>query len=268
MKKNEIQKFLKIAIEAAKTSGKIQKQGFEKKHSIQFKDTINLVTEVDKACEDKIVKILKKNFPSHSILAEESGAHGDSKEYVWVIDPLDGTTNYAHGFPAFCTSIALEHKGRSIVGVVYDPMLDQLFWSVRGNGAYLNKKKIHVSKIDQLFKSLLATGFAYNVQKVKNNNVDNFKNFLMRAQAVRRMGAAAIDLCYVACGRFDGFWELQLQPWDTAAAVLILEEAGGRATLFDGSPFDNYRRQIVASNAKIHQEMLDVLKLTNISEKK
>ncbi len=280
---------LATAIQAAKESGKIQKKGWGKKHTIRFKDDINLVTEVDKACEATIIKIISKKFPSHDFLAEESGeilaaredqiysvrargVWGDGARvrqrrmgqrsphsYRWIIDPLDGTTNYAHSFPAFCTSIGLEHFRKMILGVVYDPIRDELFTAIHGQGAYLNGKKIHVSRVPILKRSMLATGFAYNVQKVFNNNLNHFTHFIMQTQAVRRMGAAAVDLCYVACGRFDGFWEMELWPWDVAAASLILEEAGGRVSLFDGSPFDIYGKQIIASNGKIHKDMVCVI---------
>lgn len=258
---------LATAIQAAKASGKIQKKGWGRKHTVQFKDDINLVTEVDKACEAVILKIISKKFPTHDFLAEESGeilARSSrmgqrSPHYKWIIDPLDGTTNYAHTFPAFCTSIGLEHQGKMLLGVVYDPLRDEMFTAVHGRGAYLNGKKIHVSCVSILKRSLLATGFAYNVQKVFNNNLNHFSNFIMRTQAVRRMGAAAIDLCYVACGRFDGFWEMELWPWDVSAASLILQEAGGKVSMFDGSSFDIYGKQIIASNGKIHQDMVRVI---------
>lgn len=255
------ERFLKTAIRAAKAAGAIQKRHYGKVHDIAFKGEINLVTEVDKACEAAILKILSKAHPDHDILTEESGAYDRASEYKWIIDPLDGTTNYAHGYPCFCVSIGLEHRGKVIVGVVYNPNLEELFWGVRGHGAWLNGKRIHVSKTSRLRRSLLATGFAYNVWTAtsKNDNIGHFANFLKNAQAVRRDGAAAIDICYIACGRFDGFWELGLKPWDAAAATLILEEAGGRSTLFDGSRLDLYADEIVCSNGLIHNQMLKVL---------
>lgn len=254
-----VNKFLKTAVEAAKAAGAIQKKNYEKKHTIDFKGEINLVTETDKACEEKILKILRKNHPDHDILTEETGAHLNGSDYKWIVDPLDGTTNYAHSYPCFCVSIALEHKGRVIVGVVYHPLLNELFWSVRGRGAYLNKKKIKVSQIKQPKRALLATGFAYNVHTTKNDNLDHFRNFLKTVQAVRRDGAAAVDICYIACGRFDGFWEMGLKPWDIAAAGLILEEAGGKLTMFDGKKLDIYGDEVVASNGFIHRPMVAIL---------
>lgn len=253
--------YLKTAVEAAKAAGAIQKKGFGKNHSVRFKGEINLVTEIDKACEEKIVKIISKKFPRHDLLTEESGAFNRLSEFKWIIDPLDGTTNYAHSYPCFCASIGLEYQGQMLLGVVYEPMMDQLFVGVRGQGATLNRKKISVSKISSLNRALLSTGFAYNLRVEKNNNLDHFENFLMHAQAVRRDGAAAVDLCYVACGRFDGFWEIDLWPWDTSAAGLILEEAGGKVSLFDGSPYTIYDKEIVASNGMIHQEMVRILKM-------
>jgi myo-inositol-1(or 4)-monophosphatase len=252
--------FLTTAIQAAKAAGAIQKRHYGRVKDIRFKGEINLVTEVDKACEEKILKILRKNHPDHDILTEETGAHLKGSEYKWIVDPLDGTTNYAHSYPCFCVSIALEHRGKALVGVVYNPNLEELFWAVRGRGAFLNKKRIFVSKIKALKRSLLATGFAYNVHTTKNDNLDHFRNFLKTAQAVRRDGAAAIDICYIACGRFDGFWELGLKPWDVAAAALILEEAGGRSTMLDGGKLDIYSDEIAASNGFIHRAMVDILR--------
>jgi myo-inositol-1(or 4)-monophosphatase len=250
---------LKTAVRAAQVAGEIQRKSLGKVRSIEFKGEINLVTEVDRICEEKIVKIIRREYPGHDFLTEEAGAFNRPSEFKWIIDPLDGTTNYAHGYPLFCVSIGLEYKGEIVVGVVYEPNMDQLFIGVKGQGATLNRKKIRVSKISLLKRALLATGFAYNVQTKVDNNLNHFGNFIMKAQAVRRDGVAAIDLCYVACGRFDGFWEKDLWPWDTAAASLIVEEAGGRLTRFDGSPFNVYDKEIVASNGKIHEEMLKVL---------
>lgn len=252
--------FLKTAIRAARESGKIQMRGFGKAHSIRFKGEINLVTEVDRACEEKILRILSKAFPDHDFLTEESGAKNRPSEYKWIVDPLDGTTNYAHGYPLFCTAIGLEHRGEVVLGVVYEPNRDELFVGGKGRGSTLNGKRIRVSKISSLKRALLATGFAYNVQTEKDNNVTHFRNFLMNAQAVRRDGVAAIDICYVACGRYDGFWELDLWPWDTAGATCVLRGAGGKVTAFGGGPFDLYGREVVVSNGIIQKEMLKILR--------
>jgi len=252
--------FLETAVRAAREAGKIQKRNLGKVHTIRFKGEINLVTEVDKECEEKIVKIIGKGYPDHDFLTEESGAFNRPSEFKWIIDPLDGTTNYAHGYPLFCVSIGLEHRGKMVLGVVYEPNMDQLFVGVKGRGAFLNGKRIRVSEISSLKRALLVTGFSYNVKTTTDNNLGHFKNFILSAQAVRRDGVAAIDLCYVACGRYDGFWERDLWPWDTAAASLILKEAGGKVTMFNGGPVDIYGKEIAASNGKIHTEMLKVLK--------
>lgn len=254
-------KLLSVAVQAAKAAGALQKKGFGKKHNIQFKGEINLVTEVDKACEKKIVSIISKAFPDHDFLTEEFGAHNKKSDYKWIIDPLDGTTNYAHAFPSFCVSIGLEYQGEVVLGVVFNPIHNELFTGIKGQGAWLNGKRIHVSAITELKRSLLGTGFAYNVQVVKNNNLNHLENFLKRAQGIRRMGAAAIDICYVACGRLEGFWEMELWPWDIAAGCLILSEAGGATSMFDGSPLDLYGKQIICSNAKIHKDMVKVVKM-------
>lgn len=256
-------RFLKIAIEAAKESGRIQLASLGRVREIRFKGEINLVTEVDKRCERMIFQRLRSAFPDHDFLGEESGTLQRGKQrsdHLWIVDPLDGTTNYSHGYPLFCTSIALLHRGRPRVGVVYDPNRKELFWAVRGGGAFLNGRRIRVSRIGRLKRSLLATGFAYDVRRVTNNNLGHFRNFIMTSQAVRRDGVAATDLCYVACGRYDGFWEIGLWPWDVAAGVLILEEAGGKATRFDGKRLDIYGKEIAASNGKIHREMIKVLR--------
>lgn len=255
----DVNRLLQVAVRAARAAGKIQLKSLGKAHKIRFKGEINLVTEVDCACEAKIVRIIKRDFPDHDFLTEESGAFNVPSEFKWIIDPLDGTTNYAHAYPLFCTAIGLEHHGKVVLGVVYEPNLDQLFVGVRGKGATRNGRRISVSKVSKLKRSLLATGFAYNVKTKNDNNMDHFRNFIMRSQAVRRDGVAAVDICYVACGRYDGFWELDLWPWDTAAATLILEEAGGKVTQFDGTPFSIYGREILASNGRIHQEMSKVL---------
>lgn len=257
-------KLLAVAKEAAHAAGAIQKEKRGRIESIEYKGAINLVTEVDLACEKTIIEMIKKNFPDHEILAEESGlSRGGSRTaqngYKWIIDPLDGTTNYAHGYPCYAVSIGIEQNSLIQAGVIYDPSLDEMFETVRGQGAFLNGERIHVSKTDTIKRSLLATGFAYDVQEVEDNNLDHFANFILTSQAVRRDGAAAIDLAYVACGRYDAFWELSLWPWDVAAGSLLVEEAGGQMSLFDGSELDIYAKQIVASNGIIHSEMINVL---------
>ena len=247
-----------LAADTAVLAGRFIKSRLGKLKKVQYKGEINIVTDVDQKAEALIVKNLIKAFPEYGILAEESPEEkkGDAK---WIIDPIDGTTNFAHGFPFFAVSIALEIKGKTILGVVYDPMRDELFTAVKGKGAFLNKKRINVSKVKDMGKAFLATGFAYNFKTTKQNNMNNFSNFMMASMAVRRAGAATLDLCYAACGRFDGFWELDLCPWDTAAAELIVREAGGKVSKTDGSKFSNYGKSIVVSNGLLHKKMLKIL---------
>lgn len=267
--------FKEIAVEAALKGGEILNQHRGRVKHIGYKDEVNLVTEVDKLSEESILRIIKRNFPDYAILTEESEESipdGEKSKsiYRWVIDPLDGTTNYAHDFPMYCVSIALEKGGEIILGVVYNPNLDELFVAEKGKGAFLSKgsyhtedkQKISVSPTEELSQSLLATGFPYDIRKTKIDNLDHFANFYKKAQAVRRGGSAALDLCYLAMGRFDGFWELKLHPWDTAAGKLIVEEAGGKVTDFSGGPFNIYLKEILASNGKIHQQMIEVLRLS------
>jgi myo-inositol-1(or 4)-monophosphatase len=259
--------FRKVAIDAALKAGEIIIAHSGKVKKIGFKDEVNLVTDVDRISEEAIIKIIRNKFPRHGILTEESQEKKSESAFKWVIDPLDGTTNYAHDLPVYCISIALEKKGEIILGVVYNPNLDELFVGEKGKGAYLykgrgsskSKQKISVSHTHPLGKSLLATGFPYDIRTSKNNNLNHFTNFYKRCQAVRRMGAAALDLCYLAMGRFDGFWELKLSPWDMAAGSLLVTEAGGKVTDFSGKPFNIYLKEILASNGKIHQPMIDIL---------
>ncbi len=252
---------LHVAIDAARKGGAFLKQNLGKVKNIERKggEEKNLVTEIDKGSEAIIIGEIKKHFPSHDILAEESGkTHAAKSDYRWIIDPLDGTTNFTHGFPVFCVSIGLEHKGVLELGVIYDPNTDELFSAERGKGAFLNGKRIRVSQAETLSTSLLVTGFPYNIKENPHRAVERFVAFLMKAQAVRRMGSAALDLAYVACGRFDGFWEVALHPWDMAAGVLIVEEAGGRVTNFAGKPMDIYNEELLSSNGRIHEEMMEI----------
>lgn len=251
-----------LAVNIAKEAGYFLKENIGKIHEIEQKDGLstNLVTDVDKRSEALIIARIREYYPDHQILAEESGKEQTNSSYKWIIDPLDGTTNYAHRFPVYCVSIAIEHNGKVIAGVVYDPNLDELFTAERGGGAYLNGERLHVTNTSSLKRSLLATGFPYNLHENPFNCIGHFNNFLMEAQAIRRLGSAALDLAYVAAGRLDGFWEVNLNPWDMAAAALFVEEAGGKVSDFMGNPFSIYRPQVVASNGFIHEEMLRVLK--------
>lgn len=248
----------------AKNAGQILKDGYGKEHQIQHKGIIDLVTEIDKKSEDYLISEIRAKFPEHTILGEESGKlNGSNQGGMWLIDPLDGTSNYAHGLPIFSVSIGYQVAGEMQLGVVYDPMMDECFVAEKGQGAYLNGKQIHVSDTQELIKAMLVTGFPYNVHSTKENNLDYFSNFILHAQAVRRLGSAALDLCYVASGRLDGYWELQLQAWDAAAGILILSEAGGIATNMDGTPFKlEPPYAMVASNPILHPLMMDVVRKT------
>lgn len=251
---------LEFAVHCALESGKIQRKYYEKRINIHHKGEINLVTDVDFACQKKIVKLIKKQFPEDNIIAEEQENRFDVGLNRWIIDPLDGTTNYAHGYPFFCTSIAYEVNGTVLLGVVYNPIFKELFAARKDRGAYLNGRRVHVSSMKDLKKSLLSTGFPYDIATSSQNNIDHFINFLYEAQAVRRDGSAALNLCYTACGRFDGFWEMKLNSWDMAAGALIVKEAGGRITNLAGKKFSLYKDNILASNGLIHQAMVRVLR--------
>lgn len=253
---------LNFAIETARAAGQILLEKYGRKINISKKGDINLVTEADLASEKLIIERIRTHFPKHSILAEESGEAvviGGENKFKWIIDPLDGTTNFAHGYPAFCVNIALEHEGEIIIGVTYDPTRNEMFSAEKGNGAFLNNRQIRVSETEKLSESLLVTGFPYNF-KEKENFARHLTDFLLFSRGVRRDGSAAIDMAYVACGRFDGFWEEGLNPWDVAAGKLLIEEAGGIVSYYDNSPFSIYSPPILASNGLIHNEMSNILK--------
>jgi len=252
-------RYLKVAIEAAKKGGIFIRRSVGKINSISYKKARNnLVTDIDKASERIIVGMLESAFPAHSFLTEENLSCDRGSSYKWVIDPLDGTSNFTRSFPFFCVSIALELDGKLLIGVIYDPMREELFWASRGKGAFLNGKRISVSKVRELADGFLATGFSYNKSK-RNESLISFKRFLMRSMAVRRAGSAALDLAYVACGRFDGFWEMDLNPWDCAAGVILVEEAGGKVTKYNGYKYSHYDKEILATNQFIHKQMSKVL---------
>ncbi|MEN6621014.1 MAG: inositol monophosphatase family protein [Smithella sp.] len=248
-----------FTVSLAHQAGTLLMEKFEQSLKIRFKGDINLVTEADKMSEKLIISAIKQKFPSHGILSEESPEILKKSSTRWIIDPLDGTTNYAHGYPIFCVSIALEKDGIIILGVVYDPTRRDTFVAVRGEGAYLNNKKIEISHNSELTHSLLATGFPYDIRESEENNLNYFNVMAKEAQAVRRDGSAALNLSYVAAGRFDGFWELKLQPWDMAAGCLLVEEAGGKITNIKGGSWDLSSRDIIVSNGRIHEQMLAAL---------
>ncbi|MCX5849066.1 MAG: inositol monophosphatase family protein [Deltaproteobacteria bacterium] len=248
-----------FAVDLARKSGALLKEKFSQTHQIHYKGEINLVTEADKMSEDLIIAAINRNFPDHGILAEESPMIKGAGKLRWIIDPLDGTTNYAHGYPVFCVSIALEKEGEIALGVVYDPMREEMFIAVRGEGAYLNDKKLAVSRTDNISRSLLATGFPYDIRESKENNLDYFNSMAVNVQAIRRAGAAALDLAYLAAGRFDGFWELKLKPWDTAAGCLLVTEAGGAISDIAGGKWHLYSPNLLASNGLIHKQMIKKL---------
>lgn len=251
---------LAVAVEAARQAGEVLQECARAGFHIEHKNVINLVTDADRRAEQRIVDVIQKVVPFHRILAEERGlTRRSASPYQWVVDPLDGTTNFAHGFPSYCVSIGVEYKGRGLIGVVFDPTRDELFTAQRDKGAFLNGAPISVSSVDHLDRALLATGFAYDIRETPNNNLDHFARFALQAQGLRRTGTAALDLCYVAGGRFDGYWEVALNPWDMAAGIVILEEAGGKVTNFKGEMHSIYEKELVASNGRLHQAMLTVL---------
>jgi len=254
------EKETEAAGEAASEAGRILLDFFGKNPATRKKGEIDLVTDADVRAEETIVRILRKRFPKDAILAEESGESRPFAERVWIVDPLDGTTNFAHTFPFFAVSIGLRVEGEIVLGVVFNPVLRERYEAVRGKGAYLNGTRIAVSGVTTLQDSLLATGFPYTIHEDPDRVLQNFRKMITRAQGVRRPGAAALDLCLVAAGVFDGFWEEGLKPWDTAAGIVILEESGGKLTTYEGTPFDPHEKSVVASNSLIHEQMLAALR--------
>ena len=257
----KIEKYLEDATEAAQEAGQMLKENIDKSGEIFYKGAVDLVTNFDTQSERLIFKRLFSCFPDHGFLAEEGLTRKKGAEFRWIIDPLDGTTNYAHSFPVICVSIALEKEEEIVLGLVYDPMREEMFSAVKGESAFLNGEEIKVSSVDELDKSLVATGFPYDIRVSDVNNITHFNNFITRVQGVRRCGSAAMDLCYVACGRFDGFWELKLKPWDMAAGALIVKEAGGLISDFQNRDFSIFGLEILASNGLIHNQMVDVLQM-------
>ncbi len=245
----------------SKEAGSLIRNAFGTNFKIEFKtNESNLVTEVDKASEKLITGFVKKKFPSHGILAEEGSSFNKESEFLWVIDPIDGTTNFAHGLPIFSVSIGVQKNGKTIAGVVYDVMNDITYSAELGSGAFANSEKISVSKNDKLSRSVLVTGFPYNIAENPENALGKFVALTTVARGVRRLGSAAIDFCYLARGVFDGFWEVQLHPWDVCAGKLIAEEAGGLVTDFNGNQIDIYSEKFLATNGLIHNEIMEIMK--------
>ncbi len=259
LKENPDPAVIATAIEAVKKGGAVLRENFGKVQAITYKGKLDLVTETDRCSEAVIVDFLLKHYPQFGILAEEQEEIPAESEYRWILDPLDGTTNYAHGYPFFAVSLALEFAGTIVWGAVYDPIRQELFTATAGRGANKNGSAIKVSSETCLVRSLLCTGFPYDVHESAENNINHFERFIKVAQAIRRDGSAALDLCYVGMGRFEGVWDMKLKPWDVAAGALIVLEAGGKVTGFDGAGFDINTHNILAANTCLHGEMLKVL---------
>jgi myo-inositol-1(or 4)-monophosphatase len=253
--------YLDFAVELARAAGDVLKHYMDREKQVELKGQANLVTVADTEAEALIIRRIRERYPTHAILAEESGASGlfGAAEGKWIIDPLDGTTNFAHQYPFFCVSIGFEQAGKILCGAVYDPWRDEMFSGARGAGSFVNDSRLRVSEVEKLRSALVMTGFPYGFREKIKLVMGQFEALMMESQAVRRGGSAALDLCYTALGRVDAFWEMDLHPWDTAAGMVILEEAGGRVTGFSGEPFSVYGKQILASNGKIHEEMMGVL---------
>jgi myo-inositol-1(or 4)-monophosphatase len=247
------------ATEAVLRAGELQRERYGKEFAVHHKGEIDLVTEVDRACEVAILDTLRAHFPDHDVVTEETEIERTGSRFVWFVDPLDGTTNFAHGYPFFCASVALAMDGRVVAGAVYDPLKDELFTAERGAGAHLNGRRMACTRTTDLLRALLVTGFPYDLRDDLAGKLRLFNRFMGAARAIRRDGAAALDLSYVAAGRVDGFWEEKLQPWDMMAGILFIEEAGGRATRFDGTALGLGADELVAAGPGLHPSMLEVL---------
>ena len=247
-------------LRALHAGGEILQYYFEGTFEVKSKDTLNnLVTEVDQKSEEAIIQVIQDIYPDHFILSEEVGELSTASAYKWIIDPIDGTVNFAHGIPICCISIGLEFEGRMLMGGVYNPFMRELYFAEKGQGAFLNNKALRVSQNNQLEIACLVTGFPYRWAKIETDPIPVFERFVRLGLPVRRLGSAALDLCWVAAGRFDGFWEYNLNPWDIAAGYLIVEEAGGRISNFKGEPYSVYDKETLATNGFIHEQMLDVI---------
>jgi myo-inositol-1(or 4)-monophosphatase len=247
--------FVPAMAEIAREAGALLMGYFHRRVKVEYKGDVDLVTEADRASEALITKRIRERWPGHNIIGEEGTRSEQGSEYRWYVDPLDGTTNFAHGFPVFCVSLALEYRDERVWAVIFDPTREEMFTAEKGGGAFLNGQPIHVSSVSNLAECLVATGFPSH-KRHKNPNIFFYHQITLKTHGVRRAGSAALDLCDVACGRFDGFWEFNLNPWDTAAGVLIVQEAGGRVTRFDGQSFRIDSRETLASNGRVHEALL------------
>jgi myo-inositol-1(or 4)-monophosphatase len=257
----DLEHITNVGLAAAATAGEILLHHWGKTHNIEKKGAIDLVTEADVSSEQAIIELIRSAFPDHKVVAEESGVTVGTDAFEWIIDPLDGTTNYAHGLPEFCVSVAFAHEGTLVFGTILNPVMEELFYACKGRGAYLNNRPIRVSSTRTLKESLLVTGFPYDLKPVIRAMMERFEVCLMAAQGVRRLGSAALDLCYVACGRFEGFWEQNLAPWDTAAGVVIAGEAGASISDFSNSTYSIEKKEILATNGFVHEELAELLRL-------
>ena len=261
-----LKKEFNLALKAVLGAGRILQRGFQTPKDYRLKGAIDLVTEWDLKSQEWITSRIKAQFPDHDFLVEEGGLERRSSPFCWVLDPLDGTTNFVHGFPVYCVSLALL-KGREILlGIVHNPELRETYWAIKGQGAFFNGRPIRVSTVPRISQALLATGFPYNIKKTHRRVIRRFEKVITRSQGVRRPGSAAMDLCWVARGVYDGFWEEYLKPWDTAAGIILVEEAGGRVTDFSGRPGPLFKKQILATNGLLHQELLDLLNIEGEAE--
>src|SRR3984893_1298304 len=249
--------YLETSVEIAREAGALLAKYFERRVTFELKGEHDLVTEADRASEQLVVERLRAHFPSHSIVAEEGGGYTGKSEYCWYVDPLDGTTNFAHGFPMYNVTMALEQAGELIAGVIFDPMRNEMFSSERGAGAFLNNRRIRVSKVERIQDTLVATGFP-SLKRHENVNVHFYYQLAMLTHGVRRAGSAALDLAYVASGRLDGFWEFGLNPWDMAAGILLIREAGGKGSEMKDGPVDLRGQHLLADNGLVHEAMLAV----------
>lgn len=253
--------YLEVAVKAAKDAGRVQRRSHQHSLHVEYKAEINPVTEVDRICEERILRRIRHAFPDHEVLAEETPFERKGSPWRWIVDPLDGTSNYVHGYPCFCVSIALEYEGELSLAVVYDPNLRELFHAVKGHGAFLNGQRIRTSRNQDLDTCLIGTGFPYDIRQYPDFYLAFFRTFMVRTLALRRPGSAVLDLCYVAAGRFDGFWEMKLHPWDMAAGCLLVKEAGGKLTDFNGGSHSIYSSlETLATNGYIHEPMLEIMR--------